>query len=195
MHSTTHHLLARGAAAAVLSLLLPLTAAPAEAEDLRVIDGRADMWRMTGKQQFVPAPTVTNADIVRTRFSHTAQRVVIVSSFARLVPHDFAYVARTRDQEDRRRIVHLLANRRNPTGTVTLFRPPGTEITCATRHRISYRTDKLRISFPRQCIGNPRWLRFASWSIHKTPRRYYYDDANSAGPPIPPVWSPRVVSD
>ena len=195
MPSTPHTLLARHAAAGVLSLLLGLTAAPAEADDLRVVDGRADMWRLTGKQQFTPAPTVTNGDIVRTRFRHSPNRVVIVSSFARLTRHDFAYVARTRDNADRRRIVHLQADRRHPAGTVELFRPPGAEIPCATRHRISYRTDKLRISFPRHCIGNPRWLRFASWSIHKTQPRHYYDDANSAGPPIPPVWSPRVVSD
>lgn len=195
MRTTTHRLFARRAAAGVLFLLLGLTAAPAGAEDLRMADGRADMWRLTGKQQFTPAPTVTDGDIVRTRWGHSAHRVVIVSSFARLTRHDFAYVTRTRDQQDRRRIVHLQADRQHPTGTVRLFRPPGAEIGCQTRHRISYRTDELRISFPRECIGNPRWLRFASWSIRKTHRRHYYDDANSAGPPIPPVWSPRVVSD
>ena len=79
----THQLLCRCAAAAVLSLLLPLAAAPAEADDLSVIDGSADMWRLTGKQEFAPAPTVTTADIVRTRFSHRDRRVVIGPPSAR----------------------------------------------------------------------------------------------------------------
>lgn len=188
MHHPTRATLCRVAASAVALAVLPLTAAPVVAAQLTLIDARRDMWFIEeGSTEPDPAPTARIGDFVRTTVRHTHSRVVVRSKFVELrrTGRRFELFVTMRDQNRRETIAMVRASRQDRTGQTRLFTGRGKDIACPIRHRINYALNTVQISFPRQCVDNPRWLRFQVTSLQsgRSLRFAHIDDANTAGEP------------
>jgi hypothetical protein len=53
---------------------------------------------------------------------------------------------------------------------------------CAMRHAIDYEANVMRVSFPRRCAGNPRWVKFHIQASAQGDDGYFADDALSDSP-------------
>jgi len=63
--------------------------------------------------------------------------------------------------EGLRRHVRLEAYRRLWSGTAQMWRPySDRDFRCPVRHSIDYEANVMKVSFPRWCASNPRWLKF-----------------------------------
>jgi hypothetical protein len=148
-------------------LVVALHAAPAAAASLTVRDATGDMWILEeGSDDPDPAPHARIADIVRTTYRHTQDRVVVRARFVELAPvgRRFTLWVGLLDQDGRETTVGVRATRRDRDGRTILMGARGREIECAVRHRIDYRDDVVRIEVPRSCLGDPARLRFNALS-------------------------------
>lgn len=160
LYRWTRTLLASAVMVVAAVSVLPIVASPVAAARLTIEDGTGDMWSLNGAQdQYVPAQGVSNGDFTGTTFRHRERRVVIGSSFVDLRRTRFVFAGMMVDQ-NARYFVGLVATRRNPQGTVRLWDALGRRIACKSARRVNYDTNRVQISFPRACLGAPRFLRF-----------------------------------
>lgn len=64
----------------------------------------------------------------------------------------------------------------NRSGTASMSTHDGP---CPVKHRISYRNNRVRLSFPARCFSTPRWVQFNSWVLtmdHRSKPTYLYGD-------------------
>lgn len=169
MSSSTHTLLRRAACLAAAVVALPALAAPAVAASTTVDDARSDVVRvLEGGSEPTPAPHATIGDFVRTTFRHTAHRVVVQARFVDLARTGkrFTMWVDMRDQDRHKTTLGVQATRRHRAGTAFLMTNRGVDIPCRVVHRIDYRRNTVRASFPRRCVGNPHYLQFRALSEH-----------------------------
>ena len=81
-------------------------------------------------------------------------------------------------------------------GTVVVTNGSGRKVACAVARRISYTEETVRLSGPRRCLGNPRWVQVAT-RVLSTPDRVasLYSDTAGSGASLDfqgPLYSRRV---
>lgn len=154
----------RGRWAALLTglVVVPLTAAPASAEQLTKYDARGDVWLSDEAGNAAPAPQVRLGDLTRVRIAHTATRVVVRSTYVDLqrTGKRFRQWVEMRDQDGRTTYAGFEATPRDRSGTAWLLRDEGGRIACRVFHRIDYDRNTLLVSWPRRCVHRPRSLQF-----------------------------------
>ena len=79
--------------------------------------------------------------------------------------------------EGARRFVSLDARRRHWAGETSMFTGRGRPVRCAVRHSIDYEANVIRVSFPRRCASNPRWVTFRIGASAQTGNAVFLDDA------------------
>lgn len=188
MYDSTRAVLSLATAAAAAIAILPLTAAPVSAAQLTLNDARGDMWVIEeGSTEPDPAPAARVGDFVRATFRHTDRRVEVRSKFVELrrTGRRFEMFVTMRDQNRRETIAMVRTSRQDLNGRTRLFTARGQDIACNIRHRVNYARNTVRISFPRRCVDNPRWLRFQATSSQsaRSLRFAHVDDPNSAAEP------------
>ncbi|HEU4910516.1 MAG TPA: hypothetical protein VFV76_01330 [Actinomycetes bacterium] len=188
MYDSTRAVLCLATAAAAAIAILPLTAAPVSAAQLTLKDARGDMWFIEeGSTEPDPAPTARVGDFVRATFRHTDRRVEVRSKFVELrrTGRQFEMFVTMRDQDHREAIAMVRTSRQDRDGRTRLFTGRGRDIACNIRHRVDYTRNTVRISFPRLCLDNPRWLRFQATSSQsgRSLRFAHVDDPSTAGEP------------
>lgn len=176
-----------------LALLLPV---PAYADTHVHVDTAGDVVsvrRSTGAT--TPAPGQIEGDIALARVRHKAHRVVLkmrvrdLTRSGRGTVHYYAIRTRTLT-----RIIALEARPGDWDGTVTMLKPDGRRTRCHVRRKIDYTANWARVSVPRSCLDEPRWVRAAMEEITVTAGNVVYaDDAHTDGQIYNrPVYGPRV---
>jgi hypothetical protein len=188
VYGSTRAVLCLATAAAAAIAILPLTAAPVSAAQLTLNDARGDMWFIEeGSTEPDPAPEARVGDFVRATFRHTDRRVKVRSKFVELrrTGRRFEMFVTMRDQDRRETIAMVRPSRQDRNGRTRLFTGRGQDIACNLRHRVNYARNTVRISFPRRCVDNPRWLRFQATSSQygHSLRFAHVDDPNTATEP------------
>ena len=176
---------------------LTLSAGPAAAERVTVVDRRGDVLKVEeGATSGVPAPDST-FDVWRSTFAHTTDRVVVRVLFddLRRTGKRLQVWVNLRDGRGRTSYVGVEAVPGQRTGSAWLMGGRGQARPCRVRHRIDYARDVVRVSLPRTCVGSPRALRFGLLTEHvrRTWRYAWLDDGLS--PTVGPVeWTRRLAA-
>lgn len=176
-------------AALATALLAP---AGASAQSLRIDDPTGDSWhelyaggasRPTG---YEPAGSAPNSDIVSAKVSHTAGRVKIRVTYVDLANNSEGVISITKistDEGVKRRAWAVKEAAGKPTRS---YLTGGGRTTCAgMREEISFSRNVVRLSLPRRCLSNPRWVKVVvgggNYAEAPDPASYR-DIAGSTGP-------------
>ena len=174
-----------------------LTAAPAHADSLSVVDATGDVWTpnmdQSSDKMYLKVPQVREADFVRTTYTHTDRRVMVTAKFRELdeVGGMLYFATRMRDQDGRKHVVNVIAGRKNRAGRAELTTYGDEAVDCEVTHRIYYGKDKIRVGFPRTCIDSPQRLEFTSAVLRKATGRLLFDNPHHQGP-NPRGWTSAV---
>jgi hypothetical protein len=126
-------------------------------------------------------------DINFARVSHSATQVLVYLRFEKLsVPRQyggFDYILEGNNGQEREIIVDTRHGK--PQGTVTIINQNGTNVRCATSHRVNYALDSMSLRVNRGCLLSPKYVRMRNVSyqvrVNPTTNRIYYDDPNRDG--------------
>jgi hypothetical protein len=179
-------------------LLVPLLpAAPALADSAVLRDATGDMFTVEeGATTGVAAPDARIGDIVRVRFRHTRERVVVRARFVELSPvgRRFTLWVDMRAAGGPRTTLGVQAGRRDRRGHAILMDAHGRDLRCAARHRVDYSSDLVRAVVPRSCLGDPASLRFNVLSEQWGHRLHFanLDDGHTARAPGRIHWTAPV---
>lgn len=178
-------------------------AAAASAHSLTIDDSTADTWENvynpdTQSDDWFAAGSKLNTDITRTVVKHSANRITITATFADLKAKDARYglVDRLRFDHGPKVVADVDANGKWK-GQAYLFTDhSGEQITCAgLTHAIDYSADTVEVSIPRACVGKPKWVEVAEFSVSNVSddagSHSYIDDAASDGHRFG-TWSDKV---
>jgi hypothetical protein len=155
----------------VAALFTGLAAAPAGAAGAKILDGtdaRGDVRSFDARTETLkPEPTVTNGDVIRTRFRHAKHRIYVRVAFADLRRQgefrgDFLQI---RTNEGVRRDVQFVAGKGDWRGETEMTRPDGRHVRCHVLHTIDYDANVVTLNFLRGCISNPRWVQIGLGSV------------------------------
>ncbi|GAA5146816.1 hypothetical protein GCM10023340_18290 [Nocardioides marinquilinus] len=149
---------------AAVAVCVGLTVAPASAERVTGRDGRADVTRTDDDGTSTVA--WANFDVVRYAVRYGEHRISAVVRFRSLVPgrdvFAMVYLRPPGRRDDLPPTVAVTAGRGHRAGTSVLI---GVERRCRPRHRVDYRRDLVRMSFPARCLGRPRYVDASVLSI------------------------------
>lgn len=167
------------AAATVCAAAVTATALPAHAGTLSNTDAVGDMVTFANDSDaLTPAPEETIGDVNRTTLRHGDVRAAVRVRHVDLRRRAFQalHVAVVTDEGIRRTIWVEASGQR---GTVMMENRRGRRVRCAMRLYIDYDSNVLRVTFPRRCAGDPRWMRFqvAAISSGSSDDGWYIDDA------------------
>lgn len=167
------------------TLLAPVAA---QAASLTIGDGTGDSWReeitdgkVTG---FSPAGSAVNADVVAVKVKHGGRRVVVKTTFLDLSSKAEGVVTQTKVKTNEGKHFRLVlakdGDRRGTKGYVSGRRCGGVH------EKVSFTKNIAKISVPRRCLSNPRWIKVVSgggnyWEPGDGSRASYRDVAGSAG--------------
>jgi hypothetical protein len=176
-------------AALLATSVVLLGAAPALAGSEIVRDPGGDVRVTSAAGQFPAtevAPRHRVGDIVGGRVSFGRDLVITMrfrSLDARHRQEDFEARIRTSDDHDPWVAVLSMAPGQTP-GLPPFFfvlDPQGDTPGCGSGH-LRRATRTVTITLPASCLGNPRWVKVAGYSVfHQDPTHVYYDDARSDG--------------
>ncbi len=170
--SSVAALLTRGIAVTALAgATLVMLPAAAPARSLVHTDPRGDVTTIFGPSfDFIPAPGQVNGDVLRTRFSHTTNRVRVRMKFLDLhKADDVRYNIRVavRTNEGVRREVRLDFTPSYWQGhakmtRITRLEPLGEKVRCPIYSSVNDTKNVVVIGFPRTCLKGPRWIRIGA---------------------------------
>lgn len=168
--TSAHRALVALAALAVVPVSLAMTAAPASAATLSVVDATGDLWTFDDDPKsdrfWKRAPERADGDLVRTTYAHSTRRVSVTSKFRALEPTGrLSWATRMRDQSGKKHVVTVETGPKHRAGRATLTDYRDNRIACDVRHLVDYDRKVVRISFPRRCIGDPRILEFTTMAM------------------------------
>lgn len=171
--------------AAVAALTVPALAVPAEAETVVDADTTGDMVRVDYIEEsdtfiYVPVPGRTLNDVSEATLDHRRRRVAIELDFVALKRKaggqpqvvDVAMAS----NEGVRRHLQLAAWSGHWSGETQMYNGRWRTVRCSIRDSIDYDADVTRLSFPRGCASNPRWVTFRVGSYVED-EEYVIDDA------------------
>lgn len=129
-------------------------------------------------ESLVPAPERTIGDISGSTLTHSATRVGVRVDFVDLQKVGFLGLeVTTITNEGVRRHVSLHAYRGVWAGETYMFGSRRV-IRCAIRHSVDYEANVVRLSFPRRCASDPRWVKFRVGAVTgESDDNLYGDDA------------------
>lgn len=195
---STRSLVAAALCAALVAAAPATAAVPATAQ-ARTVEARAaqartisdpdtvgDMVTFNADDAAVVAPDRTLNDVRSTRLAHRAHRVTIDVDYVDLRRRAGGDYQRLfivmRTNEGVRRYVSLDAWRRHWSGETAVFTGRLGPTTCPARHSIDYDADVTRVSVPRRCLSNPRWVTVRIAAVSQGDDGYFADDALSDSP-------------
>ena len=188
--------LRRAAVCVAVVATLPVISSPALAAHVTVDDTRHDMWRVEeGGTQPAPRPKAAIGDFVRASFKHSDARVRVTAKFVELARtgRRFALWVDVRNEDGKKTIAGVITTRRDRGGRALLMTNRGRDIDCRVRHSIDYKQDTVRVSFPRRCIDNPRYLQFRAMSEHvRRNWAYAYLDNPHNNKAVSRSWTEKV---
>ena len=153
-----------------------------------LVDGTGDMWGVQeGATNPKPEPAASIGDFVRVTFIHSDTRVVVKSTFVELKPTGnlFSLGMLMRDQDGTRTHAAVSAGRNRINGVAThtdrdgkveLANDQSGDIDCRVQHSLDYQRNTVLVSFPRECVGNPKYLQFRMFSEYYNDQNYTYVD-------------------
>ena len=167
-------------AAALCALLVAATPATANAERVNDADTVGDMVRYDGDP--VPAPDRTLNDISNTTLTHGGRRVAIRVGYVGLKRRAGGLaqylLIHMVTNEGIRRHLDLVAKKGHWSGGTQMYNGRFASIDCSgVRHSINYGEDLIKVSFPRRCASEPRWMRFRVNSLVESEEGAFEDDA------------------
>lgn len=174
--------------AALCAALLGVAPVTAHAQTFTDRDTVGDVVRFSDSDTdniVVPAPLRRLNDVTRTRLAHGASRVA--------VRVDYGELRRGGDvqgleihmvtNEGARRYLQLVAYPRHWTGAAKLYTGRWGAVRCnGLRRTIDYGANVMKMSFPRRCASNPRWVKFRAVAYAQAGGGFYADDALSDAP-------------
>ena len=155
---------------------LVLVAAPAQAGQQTTSDPARDVYRIPAGGTPALAPDNRNHDIVRAGTVHRGRTLKLWLQVRRLPAA--GYVA-TWDVKTPNRRWALHHDTRAGTVYTSLFHFHGPEVLDCNglRGRALPRQERVVVTVPRACIGNPRWIRFGASMGRETKQVHFIDDA------------------
>ena len=130
---------------------------------LTVTDARGDMWA-DPQGRTAPAPNQHHGDMRRVLITSDAQTVGVRVQYDDLtrrgVMSELEMHVRTNTGARRVAILNLgQISSRGWRGDTDVVRHPTYEIVhCDAMHAVNYRSNTIRLSMARSCLGNPRWV-------------------------------------
>lgn len=132
-------------------------------------------------------PHHRNGDLRRFSVSYGAHRIRVVLKFRELRRTRPVFVVSARFRWEGGGQLNyaeavVTATKENRAGTAQLTGegPEGSSARCPVRHRINYRANRVRLSFPARCLSSPRWIQFNAWVLTtddlEDPTYLYGDD-------------------
>jgi hypothetical protein len=120
-------------------------------------DTQTDDWYDAGSK--------LNVDVLKTVVKHTNTTLVIKVTFAELKKQQvtFSTVDRLRFDQGPKLIAAIDTNTKWGGTEVLSHLPSGQPVKCpGMTHSIDYTTNKVQMSIPRSCLGNPGWVQVNS---------------------------------
>ena len=166
--------------AALCAALVAVTPGAAQAQTITDPDAVGDVITFNENDADVPVPERTLNDVSATTLTHSARRVAIrveyVDLSKRADDYQGLFIAVVTDEGARRR-VSLDAWRGHWSGENQMYGRNYRDVRCAVRHDIDYEANTMKVSFPRRCASNPRWVKFRAISYAQGDAGYFADDA------------------
>ena len=144
--------------------------AGAQAQDLWHSDRRADVLKFPDSAQStdqgIPAPERANGDLTRVHVVHGAHRISVRARFTdlRRVTATTGIIVRLQTNAGVRRNVLVLGTGSAQPGHHSVAFMAERQH-CQVRQSLSYRENLMRVSFPRSCARDPRWIRVGIGSV------------------------------
>jgi hypothetical protein len=138
---------------AAVAVCVGLAAAPASAERVTGTDKSGDVGRLVEDRISRAARPTVDVETWAVRYGD--HRISAVVGFRDLQPRGRRLetsLVLFQDEQSRVTQVDVVARRGDRAGTARVQGAPR----CDVRHRIDYRRDLVRVSFPARCIGRPR---------------------------------------
>jgi hypothetical protein len=162
-----------------------LLAAPAAYADKHVAtDAARDVVSFDDSLDPTPEPDQTDADLRKIVVKHTNRRVIIKAKLRELSAlngKEFVqlYAMVDTNEKDRSAVTFKTGSRKPGFQLIK----GGKEVACAgVRKKISPAKNFIRMSIPRSCFGNPRWIKVAMASLSGNASEVrYYDEAYRVG--------------
>ena len=167
---------------AVLAVGLVVAGSPAaQAQSITDIDTAGDMVGTNDEHQDPhPTPNQVRNDVLRTTMTHGTRMISIRVKYAELRRLDDGHgqFVQMVTNEGIRRKLYLLTESGHWAGSTWMERGrDGGLVRCAIRHSMKYTDNVIAVSFPRRCVGSPRWVKFRVVAIRFVGDGDYYDDA------------------
>ena len=166
--------------AALCAALVAVTPGAAQAQTVTDPDAVGDVITFNEDDADVPVPERTLNDVSATTLTHSARRVAIrleyVDLSKRADDYQGLFIAVVTDEGARRR-VSLDAWQGHWSGENQMYGRNYRDVRCAVRHDIDYEANTMKVSFPRRCASNPRWVKFRAISYAQGDEGYFADDA------------------
>lgn len=173
----------RGVAAIATVAGLVAVGAPTYADTHTARDARHDVQRQPASENSEPvlAPGRREGDVLSFRVRHQADRVLLRIRYDRLTRprhrQQVVHVVSLRTWGTGLSTASLIATKDNPQGSL-LWEGRRPHRTCeGLRTRIDYRADQVVFSVPRECLGNPRWVRAGGGTGTLARHTLWFDDA------------------
>jgi len=185
--------------AGVLGVLGALaTAAPASADRVIHRDARHDVMKVdfsSGDAELVPAPHAPAGDVTRAMIDHRYRRVVLKLRYAELERRGFRFELAELSTSGGGHFVVFLDTAKDlgwqgRVGLVDLTDATDLDLNVwrpcrGLWHEVDYEQNTVKLSVPRRCLDNPRWIRAGiGGNAVLGVRGIYVDDAlsNTFGP-------------
>jgi hypothetical protein len=185
-------------AVAVSAALVPVAA---QAGSYSSPDASGDVVKFdfsAGEETPSKAPDVTDGDIVNSRVVHGPRRLTIEVQYRDLnasggqIAHGFLIGT----NKHRKREIVLTAVPGHWQGHKIMLSGHGKRVRCKGVHwSLQYGANLVRLSVPRRCLGNPKWVHVGIGTIEQpaSGEAFFLDDANLTGTTGEKLkWGPRV---
>jgi hypothetical protein len=142
-------------------ICLALTPNAAHAEKLVKRDARGDVLLLDDTQTLTPQPAVKGIDVVKSVVKHTRKKVAVkvkMRDLGRLGATEFAELSAVMETDRKPHSAFVFKGGSGPTG-FELVRGKKTIKCRGAKKKFSAAKDVVRMSLPRSCVGNPRWIR------------------------------------
>lgn len=185
-----------------LSVGAPLAA---HAETVVVHDKGGDVWKVWedgDQEKLVRAPHQDRGDLRRLRVAHGDRAINLRTKFVdlRRAGLGFAFDVRLRTNAELWRLTGVSGGPKEVLGEPLwrgvsgLERRNGSDVRCAVTHKVDYATNVIRLTIPRSCLKNPRWIQVKATyvSMNRGPVGTMFVDSAHDDRPRIKSWTKRI---